>query len=732
MVSIIIVNYHVKKHLFDCIDSIISSRPKTPYEIIVVDNDEEKTIAKDLHKKLPKVIYIPNDNKGFGQGNNVGAKQAKGEYLFFLNPDTKFINNSLDLLINYLKNNHQVAIAAPLLFDKHNKPYSLQGVLELNPLRAIFSLSFISKLFPKNKIYKDYYLFDWDKKTTKEVDAVPGTAFVIRKNLFEQVGGFDEKFFLFFEEFDLCRRVRKLRYRIVINPAAKVLHYWGESTKRREDINEIFLKSRFYYFKKHFGIITATFLELILRMDKYFFLFIAILLLGIFLRTYRIAESMPFISEQGWFYLSARDMLLTGRIPLVGIASSHPWLHQGALWTYMLALDFWIFGFNPLNGAYLSVFLDILAIVFIYKLSSIMFSKRVGLMSSLLYATSPLVVLNGRMPYHTSPIPLFVILFTLFLYKWVSGNKYYFPLIFVALTALYNLELATVPFWAIFLIILLYGLWKKKIWVNEIKNLQILFLSILAFIIPMLPILIYDSFNKFPQTIGFIIWIGYRILVLFGYPPLHPDIANLSFKSFIIFAANSYQRLIIDMPLIAFTIFIFSVFIFYKKFISLIKQKIYKTNWIIMALVVTISIIGFSVIKTPSQAYLPMLFPQFIILTAIFFDEIMKGAKAQMITWAIIFLIVILNSHYLILSLSSDNKFIQRLSASREIITQAKGKEYNLKWGRVDKRQENYTQNYEYLTWWLGHSPSKKKEKFEFIIYEYDYGISVSPVIARP
>ena len=88
LISIIILNYHVKKELFDCLQSIINSRPKVNYEIIIVDNDEVKTIKKDLLKKFPKVLYVPNENKGFGQGNNVGAKYAKGQYFFFLNPDT--------------------------------------------------------------------------------------------------------------------------------------------------------------------------------------------------------------------------------------------------------------------------------------------------------------------------------------------------------------------------------------------------------------------------------------------------------------------------------------------------------------------------------------------------------------------------------------------------------------------------------------------------------------------
>ena len=268
MVSIIIVNYHVKRELFSCIESIIKSKPKASYEIIIVDNDEEKTIHKELQKKLPKVIYIPNVNKGFGQGNNVGARRAKGDYLFFLNPDTKIFPNTVDNLVAFLEKNKKTGIVAPLLHDMQGKPYQ-QGAQELTPVRGIICLSFVNKIFPKNQIAQEYFLKKWDKKTIKEVDVIPGTAFMIRKNIFKKINGFDEKFFLYFEEFDLCRRIKALGWKILIYPEAKACHSWGSSTKHREDIKSIFQKSRFYYFKKHFGILPAVFTESFLRMNKY-------------------------------------------------------------------------------------------------------------------------------------------------------------------------------------------------------------------------------------------------------------------------------------------------------------------------------------------------------------------------------------------------------------------------------------------------------------------------------
>lgn len=405
MISIIIVHYKVPKALLLCLQSIIASNPKVPYEIIVVDNDEEPTIKSNLHKKFPKVIYIKNaSNVGFGSANNIGAKKAKGKYLFFLNPDTLLYKQTMDALISFIKDKKDAGIVAPLLLDTNEKPYT-QGTQELTPFRAIFALTFLAKLFPF--FSQRYYFKEWDKKSIKEVAVAPGTAFVIEKSIFEKVGGFDEKFFLYFEEFDLCKRVRALGYKIFIIPNAKVQHIWGLSTKQKEDKDEIFNKSRFYYFKKHYGLFKANLVEVFFKINKYTLTLILSLLLGLFLSAFKIHDLMPFIGDYAWFYISARDVVTEGALPLVGIASSHPWLHQGALWTYMLAPVLWGFSFDPVSGAYLTILFFIATIVLMYKVGSAVFSKSVGAIAALLYATSPLIVTHARSPYHTSPIPFF-------------------------------------------------------------------------------------------------------------------------------------------------------------------------------------------------------------------------------------------------------------------------------------------------------------------------------------
>ena len=729
MVSIIIVHYKVKKELFSWIESIRKSKTKIPYEIIVVDNDEKPTLEKELKKLFPRVKYVSGQgNVGFGQGNNLGSVIAKGELLFFLNPDTTIHPGTVGNLTAFLNKNKQAAIVAPLLHHMDGKPYQ-QGTLELTPLRAIMSLSFLHRLFSSNPIAKKYYLADWNKQTVKEVDVAPGTAFVIRKNIFEKVGGFDSNFFLFFEEFDLCRKVKKLGGKIYILPTAKVFHHWGASTKKASNINKIFMKSRFYYFKKHFGVIPAFLTEAVLRINKYTILLAILIALGGFFRLIQIGETMTFLGDQGWFYLSARDMLTTGTVPLVGIASSHPWLHQGALWTYLLALWLWLFHFDPLSPTLLTTLLDSLTIVLLYRLGSLLFAKKVGLIAASMYAVSPLVLSYARMPYHTSLIALFTIIFIQLVYKWIKGSKNVFPFIIFILGILYNIELATFLLTALFALIVIYGLLKNKPWAKAIQNRKIILFSFAAFILSMLPMLIYDMSHNFVQTIGFLVWIIYKGLLLVGYPPIH-SYAQVSFKEMVTFWVRQNSGLIFPYNLnLALGVFAAAV-------LFLTSNLYRKTTNLWLLFVMNIFLLGgFFMGKTPSEAYLPIFFPGMFLLFAYFITSLIESKRLKIIGYLLFINIFVANVCYLstnYYSFRSDaGSFKQRLSIAKEIVNQAEGKEYNLMMAGVGSEFVSSTMNYEYLTWWLGHGPAKSEQQLKFVIEERGVGTKVTKKMVK-
>ncbi len=731
-ISIIIVNYRVKKELYLCIDSIISSNPKALYEIIVVDNDEVKTIQNDLKKKFPGVIYISNENKGFGQGNNIGVKRAQGKYLFFLNPDTKFLNNCIDKLVEYLNRHKNTAIVAPILFDNEKKVYQLQGTKKLTPIHAIFSLSFINKLFPQNMFTKDYWLSGWDKKTVKEVHSVPGTAFVIKKEIFEIIGGFDENFFLFFEESDLCNRVKDKGHKVYILPDAKLIHMWGKSTLHRSDLEIIFKKSRYYYFKKHFGLPNALIVEAFLSIRKHHVIILVILLLSAFLRFDRLNELMPLIGDQGWFYLSARDMITYGQIPLVGITSSHTWLHQGPLWTYILAFVFFVTQGNPVSPSLVTATVGVLTTYLMYFFGNKIFSQKVGLIAAALFAVSPLIIIYTRMPYHTTLIPLFILLFIFAFYKLIQGSKHAFPIITFLLSVLYNLELATVTlFFALFGVIFL-GILQKKQWVKKLIDRKILLFSFITFSIPLIPIYVYDLQHGFPQTLKFVAWIGYTVLkpLLFI---IHKQANDLtSWEQFGNFLMLMNKRLVFSESFfISIVLTITSLIFLYVHSLQEIKSKIY-SGYTVLAASLFVALCGLILTRVPSEAYLPALFVPLIFTVSLLFENFLQKKYLSIIAPIFLIAIVILNARNLYNAdyYASEKKlqegYVYTLNiksikkAAESIIKIAGNQPFMLEGGDTFKSFASNLDNYKYVLLWK-RGDLRKNAPLSFIIYPSQY-----------
>lgn len=448
-------------------------------------------------------------------------------------------------------------------------------------------------------------------------------------------------------------------------------------------------------------------------------LLFGIILSGLFLRLYNISESMQFIGDQGWFYLSARDMLLTGNIPLIGIASSHPWLHQGPLWTYMLALALALGRFDPLSGVVLSAILDSLSILLVYKIGVNFFSKRIGILTSLVYAVSPAVVMNARMPYHTSPIPLFVLLLIFSLLNWVIGKKpKFFLLTLFSMSMLYNLELATVVFWPLISGLFIYGLFLKKKWVINLFERRFILLPFLALFAPMIPVVIYDLNHGFPQTAGYAAWFIYKPLQFLGLFPRAAD--QNTFYSIGTFFLDFYSNLIFKPSILVSTaILILSICVV----VYLAKNKINSAASIILATSL-ISIFGFFVAKTPSYAYLPMLFPSLIFIFAIAVERLFKKYKAIPVLLLVLF--SFFNAQYVVGTAQSEKDLLERKRISREILKLANGREYNLIGKGPGSKFESFTMNYEYLTWYLGNPPSKSEQKLKIIIDEGRVPVRVS------
>jgi GT2 family glycosyltransferase len=231
---------------------------KTPCEIIIVNNSSAP-LENDYHAFSNLTIFNNDCNNGFARACNFGAKMAKGDYLFFLNPDTELMFSNIDDFLATF-DLPKVGIIAPKLIDANKKTQSWS---------AGYSISLWDTL--KNNFGVVHSKKAWQSNDTSEVDWVSGAAFVISKKLFDSCNGFDEKFFMYFEDIDLCKRVQQKKQKIFRSPRFTVMHLSGQSYRdNKKTQKENYYASQDYYFKKHFGFTTMFFLKLLRTISSAF------------------------------------------------------------------------------------------------------------------------------------------------------------------------------------------------------------------------------------------------------------------------------------------------------------------------------------------------------------------------------------------------------------------------------------------------------------------------------
>lgn len=243
-VSIIIVSYNSAESVKKCIASI-GKNPR--YEVIVVDNTD--------------------NNRGFSAACNIGARTAKGMYLYFLNPDTIVTPESIETLLETIESDPQIGIVAPQLLNERKNAYRSYSI---QPCWYSFLIlnSFVRDYLPQ-KILQELDPYQNDAlQIAKNVEAVSGAALLIRKGIFEKIGGFDTQLFLYWEDFEICKKVLELNLKIFYQPEAKIIHTGGGATKDRAAAQKLFQQSRYIFMKKRFGTIYAVVSESLLRLSE--------------------------------------------------------------------------------------------------------------------------------------------------------------------------------------------------------------------------------------------------------------------------------------------------------------------------------------------------------------------------------------------------------------------------------------------------------------------------------
>jgi GT2 family glycosyltransferase len=234
LISVVIVNYRVPHLLGECLLSLRDCATDGAVEVIVVDNNSGDTSQAMVEREFPEVAWVGlKSNLGFGKACNVGARRAVGRFLLLLNPDTVVSKDTLSTCVAFMQAHPQAGIMGPRILNPNG---SLQVSCRRSfptPLVAFYRLSGLSRLFPKSRRFGQYNLTYMDPDQSAPVDAVSGSFMFMPRALFAELGGFDEQFFMYGEDLDLCRQVHDRGFEVWYHPATQIVHFKGKSSAKR-------------------------------------------------------------------------------------------------------------------------------------------------------------------------------------------------------------------------------------------------------------------------------------------------------------------------------------------------------------------------------------------------------------------------------------------------------------------------------------------------------------------
>ena len=252
-VSIVIVSWNVCDLLRGCLESLQAATQSFAVELIVVDNGSTDGTPDMLRATFGGVTLVePGRNTGFAEGNNLGIRASQGRLVLLLNPDTLVLDDALARMAAYMDTHPHVGALGPQLL---NADRTVQSSRRRFPTlwTALFESTWLQPIAPR-RVLDRYYAADMPDDATAAVDWVVGAAMMVRRETLEQVGGFDEAFFMYSEEMDLQRRIRQAGWEIVYYPEAQIVHFGGKSSDQvvaRRHID--FQTSKVRYFRKHHG-----------------------------------------------------------------------------------------------------------------------------------------------------------------------------------------------------------------------------------------------------------------------------------------------------------------------------------------------------------------------------------------------------------------------------------------------------------------------------------------------
>ncbi|NCA86086.1 MAG: glycosyltransferase [Clostridia bacterium] len=277
--SIVIVNYNVKYFLEQCLHSVFKASELLDAEVFVVDNRSVDGSVQMVKEKFPQVKLIDNQhNVGFAKANNQAIRQAKGEYILLLNPDTVVEDDTFGKITAFMDAHPDAGGLGVKMVDGKGKflPESKRGLP--TPAVAFYKIFGLAALFPRSKTFGQYHLTYLSNDEVHSVDVLSGAFMLLRRTTLDKVGLLDESYFMYGEDIDLSYRITQGGYRNYYFPHTRIIHYKGESTKK-SSINYVmvFYKAMIIFARQHFSQKNAWLFSLLINMAIYFRAFLSIL-----------------------------------------------------------------------------------------------------------------------------------------------------------------------------------------------------------------------------------------------------------------------------------------------------------------------------------------------------------------------------------------------------------------------------------------------------------------------
>ena len=257
-VSIIIVNWNVRELLANCLRSLFRyNKSLLKHEVIIIDNHSSDNSVQFLRENFPLVKIIENkENHGFARANNQGIIEAFGRYILLINPDTFWIDNSLEKIVEFMDKNLDVGALGPKLLNIDKETIQYWGARRLPlPLDTFFEYSKISSLFSRNRLLNRQLIGNWDHKDSREVQCLSGACLFIRRETIQEVGLLDEQYPLYSEDTDWCHRVHLTKWKMYYLAEAQLVHIGSQSSLQNRGPATIKgIQGTYRYYCKFYGL----------------------------------------------------------------------------------------------------------------------------------------------------------------------------------------------------------------------------------------------------------------------------------------------------------------------------------------------------------------------------------------------------------------------------------------------------------------------------------------------